>query len=450
MLHFVDSVRTSIAAHSLLQKGESCIVALSGGADSVALLLVMLELGYRVEAAHCNFHLRGEDSDRDEAFCRKLCQEAGVLLHVRHFDTVAEARSCGESIEMAARRLRYAWFDVLCRERECTAVCVGHHRDDNVETLLLNLVRGTGIHGLTGMARRREAIVRPLLDVSHTEILAFLQQKRQAFVTDCTNTDVRYKRNFVRHELLPLLRQLNPSVEETLLADMDKLRAAEETYDMLYATTFGSIAETADYGWSIDLSRLACRAQYDAIGKRFGFPEAVVKDLVRHRELSERAHYESPGYVAAVRNGRLEVVRTPETYCFGPLVPGETVNLPGEKRLMLRLVDRQDLAEIPRASYVAAIDSGRVSGALFCRNVQRGDRFRPFGMKGTKLVSDYLTDRRQSQVARLWASVLCDAEGILWLVGHRIDQRAAITAATERVLIVTCEKNAAAEVREKQ
>ena len=191
----------TVAAHGLLDAAHGYLVALSGGADSVALLLLMHEAGYRIEAAHCHFGLRGEESDRDARFAADLCRRLGVRLHTVRFDTRAEARSHGESIEMAARRLRYTWFADLLRRHDLSAVCVAHHMDDDVETMLLNLVRGTGIHGLTGMAYARPGVVRPLLDATRADILAYLAARGQDYVTDSSNADTAYKRNLVRHRV---------------------------------------------------------------------------------------------------------------------------------------------------------------------------------------------------------------------------------------------------------
>ena len=200
------------------------LIALSGGADSVALLLMMHERGEAEAAAHCNFHLRGEESNRDEQFVRDLCQKLGVRLFVKHFNTEEEAQRTGESIEMAARRLRYDWFEALRKAHGFSNVAVAHHRDDNAETILLNLVRGTGLRGLTGMESERPGVVRPLLNLSRRDILNYLQARHQPFVTDSTNADTHFRRNKLRHEVLPLLAEMNPNVVRTLNDMGERLR----------------------------------------------------------------------------------------------------------------------------------------------------------------------------------------------------------------------------------
>ena len=215
-MKFREEVQRFIACKRLFGPSSKLLVALSGGADSVALLRVLVELGYTCEAAHCNFHLRGEESDRDEAFVRQLCEQLSVPLHVTHFDTQAHAREHQQSIEMAARELRYGWFQELVKQRKLNAIVVGHHRDDHVETLLINLIRGTGINGLTGIPAENGWVRRPLLNVSREQILDYLDHLGQPFVTDSTNLEDEYLRNKIRLNLLRMLEDLNPSIRETL------------------------------------------------------------------------------------------------------------------------------------------------------------------------------------------------------------------------------------------
>ena len=182
----MERVAAYIQKEGLLSREGLHIVALSGGADSVALLLILHRLGYRIEAAHCNFHLRGEESDRDETFVKSLCKEHNIPLHLIHFDTAEYASLHQVSIEMAARELRYRYFEQLRHDIGAETVCVAHHRDDAVETLLMNLLRGSGIHGLTGIRPQNGYIVRPLLCLSRQEVEAFLREAGQPFVNDST------------------------------------------------------------------------------------------------------------------------------------------------------------------------------------------------------------------------------------------------------------------------
>lgn len=214
--NFVASVSSFANIHHLFAKEGVYLVALSGGADSVALLLALLDMGVRVEAVHCNFHLRGEESDRDEQFCKDLCSKYNVELHLVHFDTCEYAALHHVSIEMAARDLRYAYFERLRSDMGAEAICVAHHRDDSVETVLLNLVRGTGLRGLRGIQPKNGNIVRPLLCVSRDDIECFLDSIGQDYVTDSTNLHDDVKRNKIRLDVLPLLETLNPDVRQSI------------------------------------------------------------------------------------------------------------------------------------------------------------------------------------------------------------------------------------------
>ena len=212
----LNKVRDFIDREGLLTPEGLYIVALSGGADSVALLRILHHLGYRIEAAHCNFHLRGAESDRDETFVKSLCSSLNIPIHLIHFDTAEYASLHQVSIEMAARELRYGYFDQLCKDIGASAVCVAHHRDDAVETFLMNLLRGSGIHGLTGIRPRNGNVIRPLLCLSRDEIEQYLHSIGQDYVTDSTNLVDDVVRNKVRLNVLPLLKDINLRAAENI------------------------------------------------------------------------------------------------------------------------------------------------------------------------------------------------------------------------------------------
>lgn len=367
------------------------LLALSGGADSVALLLMLVEQGVRPVAAHCNFHLRGEESDRDEAFVRRLCEEQGVALHVQHFDTQAEAARTGESIEMAARRLRYTWFEELRQQEGLDYICTAHHRDDQVETVLLNLVRGTGLAGLRGMLPVQGRIYRPLLECADRESLRrYLTERNQPWVEDSSNTDTEYQRNLVRHKLIPLLSQLNPQATNHIS------EAAKHLHEVELQLT------STHENWENE----HCIILPDGVRIPFSADTKVGADLCA----------DGPLMVTRTASG-IEVRQRPRRV---PPTPIE--GHPTTSREHLR--DRR----------FALVDATRVTPPFYFRSLETGDRFQPYGMKGTRLVSDYLTDRHRSRIDKLAQLVLCDQEGILWLCGETISQRAAITPETTEIL----------------
>ena len=233
---FLHTIHRFILAHELMRPDGKYLVALSGGADSVCLLLVLQRLGYQVEAAHCNFLLRGEESHRDERFCIDLCQRLSIPLHLVHFDTHTYAAAHHVSIEMAARELRYAYFAQLREDIGAAAICVAHHQDDSVETFLLNVVRGTGLKGLRGVQPRRGDVVRPLLCVTRTAIEGYLASEGQAYVTDSTNLQpAAAVRNRIRLEVLPLLQSINPGIRDSIMQTTHHMGEAFKVYDYALA-----------------------------------------------------------------------------------------------------------------------------------------------------------------------------------------------------------------------
>ena len=237
----LNKVKTYIDTHKLLRPDGRYIVGLSGGADSVALLLILKEVGYCVEAAHCNFHLRDKESQRDEEYCINLCKEQDIKLYLTHFQTTEYAELHKVSIEMAARTLRYNYFETVRQDIGADAVCVAHHRDDSVETVLLNLVRGTGLRGLMGIRPRNKHIIRPLLACSKADIEAYLAAKGQAFVTDSSNLVADVKRNKLRLEVVPTLKEINPSFDDTIMKMSESIGEAQKIIKASLKSAFSSI-----------------------------------------------------------------------------------------------------------------------------------------------------------------------------------------------------------------
>ena len=220
-----------IEKEGLFSSENKILVALSGGADSVALLCILHTAGYRCEAAHCNFHLRGEESNRDEQFVRQLCEKYKINLHTIDFDTTRYATEKHISIEMGARELRYNWFEKTRKDCQADVIAVAHHQDDSVETILLNLIRGTGITGLLGIRPRNGVVVRPLLCINREEIIHYLQSIQQEYVTDSTNLEDEYTRNKIRLNLLPLMQTINPSVKNNLIETCNYLNDVSTLYN---------------------------------------------------------------------------------------------------------------------------------------------------------------------------------------------------------------------------
>lgn len=406
----------------LVKENNRVLVALSGGADSVALLRVLLQLQVECVAAHCNFRLRGEESDRDEAFVRNLCKELGVELQVVHFDTAQEARKRGISIEMAARELRYAWFEEVRQATGCEVIAVAHHRDDSVETMLLNLLRGTGINGLRGIRPQNGRVVRPLLEVSREEILQYLERMKQPYVTDSSNLQDEYTRNKIRLNLLPMMEEVNPAIKETLLQTARHLDQAATLYNIGIAEGKKRVMKQGNICIEALLAEPAPEALLFELLHPLGFNAAQIAEVWKATSGQPGKRFYSEAW-QVVKDRKLLLI-----------APREATALPS---LHYEVVERTADFVIPRDSRVACLDAAKLKGELTLRKWQEGDCFVPLGMKGKKRVSDYLTDRKRSLLQKEQQCVLCCNNEIVWLVGERIDQRYRVTEATRSCLLVS-------------
>ena len=418
-----------IRKHNLLDDNELYIVALSGGADSVALLLLLKEHGFNVHAAHCNFHLRGDESNRDEAFCESLCREQNVPFHRVHFDTHTYVELHQVSIEMAARELRYRWFEQLRTDIGAAGVCVAHHRDDLVETVLMNMVRGTGVHGLVGIKAHNGHVLRPFLSVSRDEIEHFLSERGQNYVTDSTNLADEATRNKVRHHLVPLLRQLNAQAVENIQRMAERMADVEE---IVANSVKEVVLQRSEHSFEIlEESVQNAYLLYEAV-RGFGFNSSQSLQLYETLQSHQAGSMFSSGkYDAAVDRGRILI--EPVLKPMMPLkVPETGVYLLEDSR---RFCIRKSSRTISKDPAVATVDAQKVRFPLVVRRVRKGDWMVPYGMKGRKLLSDLMTDLKFSIFDKRKQLVVVDAQDvIIWLVGVRVSAAVAVTDYTGEVL----------------
>ena len=437
----LNKIADFIAKHQLLSRSGLHLIALSGGADSVALLRILRDLGYHIEAAHCNFHLRGAESDRDEQFVKQICDSLNIPLHLIHFDTAEYAILHQVSIEMAARELRYGYFRQLCQDIGAESVCVAHHRDDAVETFLMNLLRGSGIHGLTGIRPKNGPIVRPLLGVSRQEIEDYLHSIGQDYVTDSTNLHDDVLRNKLRLNVLPLLKEINPSAAENIDKTARFLQEAERIYDAAMQSALQSLVHTEGQVQSVSIKELL---KQPAVGtflhewlSPYGFNSTQTQQIAECLDAEPGKTISSVSHTLLVDREKLflepvsepvKPLRIPEPGCyrFSPEI----------------LFDVKSLSDITisKSTDCIMIDAANVQFPLTVRLVQSGDAFCPLGMEGHKLVSDFLTDRKATLLEKRRQLVVTSANGdILWLVGHRPDHRYRITPSTTTVLRIKLE-----------
>ena len=433
-------VAAYIQKEGLLSRGGLHIVALSGGADSVALLLILHRLGYRIEAAHCNFHLRGEESNRDEAFVKSLCHEYRIPLHLIHFDTDIYASLHQVSIEMAARELRYRYFEQLCQDIGAETVCVAHHRDDAVETLLMNLLRGSGIHGLTGIRPKNGHIVRPLLCLSRHEVETFLQKTGQQYVNDSTNFVDNVVRNKVRLNVLPLLKAINPNASENLFKTACYLREAEQVVQEVVARQKAQLISKDPDTQSEKVAKDTLKELPSAAFflhewlAPYGFNAAQTTEILTRLEGESGRVFPTESHELVIDRDSLVLV--PRQAPMKSLkIPEMGLYRYDDNHQFLITISEE--ISISKSSSCATIDAALVNFPLVIRPTQTGDKFVPFGMTGHKLVSDFLTDLKLTVVAKRCQLVVTDCEGnILWVVGQRTDNRYRITSQTTSMLSI--------------
>ena len=432
-LNIEKTVSQFIAKEHLLATDALHLVAVSGGADSVALLLILKRLGHRVEAVHCNFRLRGSESDRDEQFVVSLCQREGIPIHLSHFDTKEYASAHQVSIEMAARQLRYKYFEQLRHDIGAQEVCVAHHRDDAVETFLMNLVRGTGIHGLTGIRPRNGHIVRPLLCLSRADIIKYLDAIDQSYVVDSSNLVPDVVRNKIRLEVLPLLQQINSAASENIALTASRMASAERLFN---ASVKSTVTELFVDG-IIEIKQLLAQPSPEYILFEVLSPRGFSPTQIQQLESCLYAPrsgclFQSPTHELTIHAGRIIIEERHQPLPEIKIPEAGLYHYTDDMTFYVALTN--DIV-VSRSPQCATLDAAKVRFPLTIRPVQKADRFCPFGMKGTRLVSDYLTDRKLTIFEKRRQLAFLDADGrIIWLVGQCIDQRYAVEESTVQIL----------------
>lgn len=437
MQKFIHRIEDFISRNHLLEKDGKYLVALSGGADSVTLLWVLHELGYQIEACHCNFQLRGAESDRDEQFCVQLCEQLGIPLHRIHFDTRLYAEVHKESIELAARNLRYLYFAQLKEDVEADGICVAHHQDDTVETVLINLIRGAGIQGLTGISAKNGDILRPLLCVDRKEILAYLEEKGQDYVTDSTNLVDDVVRNKIRLNIIPMLKEINPAASKNIA---QAARHLEEANKMLSSIAIcGEKSEDGTIRVAVQEIESAASAEYALYSSLspYGFRGKAITDILASIHSTGKTWTSETHQLVIDRDCIL--IREKQTEAFQGMKIPETgcYVLPRGEKIKLSIREREIDFSPSKEKFLVTLDADAVTFPLHLRLAQNGDTFHPFGMKGKKLVSDYLTDRKKNLFEKQSQLVLEDAKGqIIWVVGERTSELCKIKEDTKKILYI--------------
>lgn len=442
----IEKFQEYITREKLFTPQDKILLTVSGGVDSMVLMSLCVNSGYSVGVAHCNFCLRGAESDEDEILVQEHARKYGIECYNRRFDTVGEMERTGESMEMAARRLRYTWFAELCQEHGYTVIAVAHHIDDSIETFFINLLRGTGLRGLTGIHQQVGRIVRPLMFATRKEIMDYALHKHIPYRDDSSNKTTKYLRNKIRLGLTPRIKEISPRFPFIMSRNIERLMAAQRFIDGAIDHIYSDAVSKQDGIITIDINRITNADSrefviYEILSSRFGFKGDVVDGLCRalQNDTTGRRFY-SRTHVAYVDRGNIVVAEIGnEDPCQVSVQQGQQRAYCGNAVLYFEEVDVDSLLSYNVADNIALLDAERVEFPLTLRRWSEGDTLIPFGMTGRKKVSDFLIDCKVSMAEKGRQFVLLSGNEIAWLVGRRIADPYRITDRTERVLRITKE-----------
>ncbi len=435
LTRFFDFVKEK----QLFEPHQKVLLAISGGIDSMVLLHLFEKSGYEYGIIHCNFNLRGDESDGDEKFVREQVLIHGVPAFFQSFETKEYAQLHGISIEMAARELRYVYFEKVRSENQYDFIATAHHLDDLIETFFLNLSRKTGIKGLTGIKEKAGKIIRPLLFADRQEIEEFARTNFIEFREDSTNNEVIYQRNFLRHKILPLFLELNPSFKKNILASVENLKETEKVYSGYLQNENEKVLQENEGEVVIKIDSLS-KVQFPRvllfeILAGFNFNSAVIDKIFQglltesgkqffsktHRVVKDREHL----FVTPLkeREEQIYYIEKDDIELFEPL------------DLIIESADVSEL-KISKAPNIACLDLEQLDFPLLIRRWRKGDYFQPLGMTGFKKLSDFFIDEKipLHEKENIW--LLCSGKKIVWIMGHRIDNRFKITPETQSVFKV--------------
>lgn len=417
--------------------GNQLLLACSGGVDSMVLLHLFQELGFKPALAHCNFLLRAKDSDEDEEFLRQYSQAHHLQFFTKKFDTSAFAEKRGISTQMAARELRYDFFEQLLVQHKLKHLAIAHHADDSVETILLNLGRGTGLSGLAGILHQAGKIIRPLHRCFRSEIVSYAYKNNLKWREDASNQKVDYQRNYIRHRVVPRYREAFPSFENSIQKSLAYLDEDRELFKHLVADQLDQLLKFENDTELLDIAKLTKSKHVKALLRHWLMPKSRFDlEAIYHSLSAESGAYFKAGNYELVRDRThliLKPTGSPEPSEFLINETDSAIDQPISMQMEKLAVENFSLDP---AKTAAALDFDQLQFPLKLRRWKNGDRFYPFGMKGAKKLSDYFVDRKYSLFDKQEAWLLCSGDDIVWIVNERIDNRYCITDKTKTVYFV--------------
>jgi len=438
-LGVLEQLLNHIRQHALCKTTDKILLAVSGGVDSVAMFHLMREAGFRLGVAHCNFQLRGDESDADEEWVRELCQQFDVPLFVSRFDTKGYAQAKGISTQMAARDLRYEYFADLIRHHGFDYLATAHHFSDVVESVFLNLTRGTGVDGFRGISVKKQKIIRPLLFATRDMILDYALKNNIAWREDTSNATDDYSRNYIRHQIIARLKELNPAFEENFRYTHERLVGARAfAHAHLDDVRTRAVTRRDKDSMTINIA-VILESDFSAVLlweliKEFGFKYDQCRKIAVDHQPGKI--FLSDGYQLLVDRKHYIIDRKQaNTFLSQTIERDQRIATADRQILVLDLVSADDFKLI-KDSCIAQLDADRLHFPLLWRKWQAGDYFVPLGMRSEKKVSDFLIDLKIPFNSKADVTVLQSGDDIVWIVGHRIDDRYRVTESTQRVLVI--------------
>ena len=429
-----------IKEHNLIKSNHRILLAVSGGIDSMVMSQLFLNTEFQTGIAHCNFALRGSESDKDEELVREYALKNNIPFFSKRFETKNHAETNKLSVQMAARELRYTWFDEICRENNYDLVAVAHNLNDNTETLLINLTRGTGIAGLTGISVSHNNIIRPLLFATRAEIVEYCEKNDISYREDKSNAETKYIRNKIRHKIMPLLKEINPSIENTLIETAARISDINEIVTDYMKSVEDKIIQREGSNIIFSVSLLKGLKHNKTIiyelFRKFGVTGVLVNDLLKIIDGRTGSQVFSPSH--RIIKNRFEIIISPRLidddteYEIGSLEEFRKVPI-------LKSASYFNISSgyiIPKSSRFACLDIEKISFPVVVRKWRAGDFFLPLGMGKRKKLSDYFIDKKYSITEKEKKLVMESAGDIIWIVGERIDDRFRITDQTKSVLVL--------------
>lgn len=431
-----------ISQHNLFGPADRLLLGVSGGKDSVLMAHLLYASGYQFGIAHCNFSLRGEESDGDETFTRELASQLNVAFHSIRFDTAAYASLNQMSIQMAARELRYDWFEQVRQEHDYRYIAVAQHKSDATETILLNLIRGTGISGLHGILPKRDRIIRPLLFLTSGEINAIVSESSITYREDSSNASVKYARNKIRHEVIPKMKELNKDLdltfEENSLRFLQLEKFLNQEVDKLRNKLFQHAnSDTIE----LDIDLLADLNPRDLLlyelFKPYHFSETTIQDLVTVWKNQSGKLFESKSHIMLLDRNILILKKRSLVECGEFIISQEMRNFGWNGKQYKISSAKQEELSFSGDSKIAYLDAGLLQFPLKLRLWSTGDYFHPLGMTGRKKISDFFIGQKLNRFEKANIGILENGNGdILWVVGYRSDNRYKVTRNTQNIFII--------------